>query len=113
MVNLIIVSNVAESLSKGMKVIAQGTPISRKWTDKQGWNRESVELKLTDIDSCLSDNQVREQKIARQPRAVISLDGFAPAHGFQPPTQNQGYRQNGFVQPQEWAGAGFDAVPEF
>ena len=73
MVNLIIVSNVAESLSKGMKVIAQGTPISRKWTDKQGWNRESVELKLTDIDSYLSDNQVREQKIARQPRAVISL----------------------------------------
>lgn len=55
-VNLTIVSNVAESLSEGMKVIAQGMLISRKWTDKQGRNRERVELKLTDIGPCLSDD---------------------------------------------------------
>lgn len=56
MINLTIVSNVAESLSEGMKVIAQGMLISRKWTDKQGRNRERVELKLTDIGPCLSDD---------------------------------------------------------
>ncbi|WP_281667064.1 ImmA/IrrE family metallo-endopeptidase [Parascardovia denticolens] len=72
MINLTIVSNVAESLSEGMKVIAQGMLISRKWTDKQGRNRERVELKLTDIGPCLSDDQVQAQKIAHQPPGRLS-----------------------------------------
>lgn len=107
-------SNVAESLSKGMKVIAQGTLSTRKWTDKQGENRESVELKLTDIGPCLSDNQVRAQKIARQPQAGYqNQGGFQPGYQNQPPTQNQGYRQDGFAQPQGWADDGFSAASEF
>lgn len=107
-------SNIAESLTKGMKVIAQGTLISRKWTDKQGTSRESVELKLTDIGPCLSDNTVRAQKIVRQPQDGYQ-GGFAPAQGFQPqpPTQSRGYRQNGFAQPQGWADDGFGTDPEF
>ena len=45
--------NVAESLSKGDRVIAQGNLKQRSFQDKDGNNRTSIELDVTDIGPAL------------------------------------------------------------
>lgn len=46
--------NVAESLTKGMRVIAQGDLVQRSWEDKDGNKRTSVELQVTEIGPSLT-----------------------------------------------------------
>ena len=45
--------NVAESLEKGSRVIAQGNLKQRAFTDREGNNRTSIELDVTDIGPAL------------------------------------------------------------
>lgn len=45
--------NVAESLSKGDRVIAQGNLKQRSFQDKDGNNRSSIELDVTDVGPAL------------------------------------------------------------
>jgi len=45
--------NVAESLTKGMQVIAQGSLVQRSFEDKEGNQRTVVELQVTDVGPAL------------------------------------------------------------
>lgn len=45
--------NVAETLSKGTRVIAQGRLVQRSFTDKEGVERKSVELEVEEIGPSL------------------------------------------------------------
>lgn len=44
----------ASKLSKGQLVFVSGALESRKWQDKEGGNRESIELRLTNLESIVA-----------------------------------------------------------
>ena len=46
-------SNIAQSLTKGMRVIAQGNLVQRSYQTQQGESRTVVELRVTDIGPSL------------------------------------------------------------
>ena len=46
--------NVAESLQKGMRVIAQGRLVQRSYEDREGQKRSSVELQVEEIGPSLT-----------------------------------------------------------
>ena len=68
--------NVAESLSKGDRVIAQGNLKQRSFTDREGNNRTSIELDVTDIGPALLYATAKPNKKPRgqggAPRAATS-----------------------------------------
>ena len=49
-------SNIRSSLSKGMRVIAQGRLVRRSYQDREGNNRTVVELRLDEIGPALTRN---------------------------------------------------------
>lgn len=90
--------NVAETLKKGMRVIAQGNLKSRSYETKEGERRTSMELEIEEIGPSLrfaSANVNRNQR-----------DGnFGGGNYTAPPAQNgyatrQGYPPQGAAQPQ-------------
>ena len=89
--------NVAESLEKGSRVIAQGRLVQRSFTDREGNNRTSIELDVYEIGPSLRYATAKPQKIDRRQGG-----GRAP----------QGAPQGGYGQPQgapnadPWAGGG-------
>ena len=102
--------NVAESLTKGMRVIVQGRLKARSYEDKDGNRRTSWELDVDEIGPAL---KFATAKVTRAQRNGGNGGGnFAPAQsaGFgapQPPAQ---------PQQDPWAGgqqqAAWDAVPQ-
>lgn len=100
-------------LTKGMKVITQGVLTTRQWQDKQtGQNRSTVELRVSEIGPCLSDNQVSATRIAH------GQGGFQQSQQqpqYQQPQQQSYTQGQGGYQPVQqtdpWAGQ-FDN-PEF
>jgi single-strand DNA-binding protein len=67
--------NVAESLTKGMRVIVQGRLTQRNWDDKEGNKRTSVELEVDEIGPSL---KFADAKVTRANRAASgsSSGGF-------------------------------------
>ena len=57
--------NVAESLSKGDRVIAQGNLVQRAFTDKDGNNRTSYELNADEVGPSLKYAKAGVQKVQR------------------------------------------------
>lgn len=89
--------NVAESLEKGSRVVAQGRLKQRSFTDREGNNRTSIELDVDEIGPSLRYATAKPQKIDRRQGG-----GRAP----QVPPQG-GYGQSqGAPQPDPWAGGG-------
>ena len=93
--------NVAESLEKGSRVIAQGRLVQRSFTDREGNNRTSIELDVDEIGPSLRYATAKPQKIDRR------QDGGRFGGGAQQ-GQQQGTPQGGYGQPQgdPWAGGG-------
>lgn len=58
--------NVAESLTKGTRVIAQGRLVQRSFTTREGEQRTVVELQVDEIGPSL---RYAKAQVARQPRA--------------------------------------------
>lgn len=93
--------NVAESLEKGSRVIAQGRLKQRSFTDREGNNRTSIELDVDEIGPSLRYAVAKPSKVDRRQGG-----GRAPQG---PP---QGAPQGGYGQPQgapqsdPWAGGG-------
>ena len=58
--------NVAESLEKGSRVIAQGRLVQRSFTDREGNNRTSIELDVDEIGPGLRYATAKPQKIDRR-----------------------------------------------
>jgi len=57
--------NVAESLTKGMRVVAVGALKARSYTTKEGENRTSMELELEEIGPSLRYATAKVQRSAR------------------------------------------------
>lgn len=57
--------NVAESLEKGSRVIAQGNLVQRSFTDREGNNRTSYELNIDEIGPSLKYATAKPNKVQR------------------------------------------------
>lgn len=71
--------NVAESLTKGMRVIAQGRLVQRSFTTREGENRTVVEMQVDEIGPSL---RYAKARVERQPRGGAQ-GGFGGAQGGQ------------------------------
>ena len=113
--------NVAESLTKGMRVIVQGRLKARSYEDRDGNKRTSWELDVDEVGPAL---KFATAKVTRAQRNGGGDFGGAPAGGFGGPSQGGGFggppagapqggpQQGGFGGPQQGgapAGAGQDA----
>lgn len=79
--------NVAESLTKGMRVIAQGRLVQRSFTTREGENRTVVEMQVDEIGPSL---RYAKAQVTRQSRG--GQGGFGGQQGGQP---QGGYNQGG------------------
>ena len=89
--------NVAESLEKGARVIAQGRLKQRSFTDRDGNNRTSIELDVDEVGPSTKYAVAKPQKVDRRQQG----GGFGAPQGNVP-----GYPQQG-QQPQQgnpWGG---------
>ena len=91
--------NVAESLEKGARVIAQGRLKQRSFTDREGNNRTSIELDVDEVGPSTKYATARVQKVDRRQQG----GGFG---GGAPQGNVPGYPQQG-QQPRQgnpWGG---------
>lgn len=106
--------NVAESLTKGMAVIAQGRLKANSYEDKDGNNRTGWELEVDEVGPTLryATAQVqRRQKNQPGPSNVGSQGGFGqPAQQAQRPGPNDPWAGG---QQQSWGNAPQDGNPPF
>ena len=59
-------THIASSLSKGMRVIAQGRLTQRSWQDEQGANRTVIEMQLDEIGPSLRYATAQVARISHQ-----------------------------------------------
>ena len=85
--------NVAESLTKGTRVIVQGRLVQRSYTTREGENRTVVEMQVDEIGPSL---RYAKAQVTRQPRGG-GQGGFGGGQGG----QNDGEAQ---LQPQHKIG---------
>lgn len=87
--------NVAESLTKGTRVIAQGRLVQRSYTTREGENRTVVEMQVDEIGPSL---RYAKTQVTRQPRGG-GQGGFGGGQGGSQGggfgNQGQGYNQGG------------------
>ena len=100
--------NVAESLTKGTRVIAQGRLVQRSFTTREGENRTVVEMQVDEIGPSL---RYAKAQVTRQPRGG-GQGGFGGGQGGPQGggfgNQNQGgYNQGGPQQGGYNGGGGF------
>ena len=77
----------ANSLAKGMRVIAQGRLTQHSWEDEQHQKRTSVELQVDEIGPSLKYATAQVQKMQ--------------SGGYQGGNTNGGFGGNGYQQPQQ------------
>ena len=77
----------AQSLSKGMRVIAQGRLTQHSWEDEQHQKRTAVELQVDEIGPSLRYATAQVQKMQ--------------SGGYQGGNANGGFGGNGYQQPQQ------------
>ena len=100
-------ANIANSLHKGMQVIAQGQVHQGSYTDRQGVERTTFEMRVTAIGPDLS----RYQSNVIDPRGQQQRTGFA---GSQQPAQQAAAQQQAQQQPRDpWADENADADAEW
>ena len=84
--------NVAESLTKGTRVIAQGRLVQRSFTTREGENRTVVEMQVDEIGPSL---RYAKAQVTRQPRGGGQGGGFGGNQGGQGGPQQGGYNGGG------------------
>lgn len=77
----------AQSLAKGMRVIAQGRLTQHSWEDEQHQKRSAVELQVDEIGPSLKYATAQVQKMQ--------------SGGYQGGNANGGFGGNGYQQPQQ------------
>ena len=108
--------NVAESLEKGTRVVAQGRLKQRSFTDREGQNRTSIELDVDEIGPSLRYATAKPNKVQRGGGGGRGgFGGGAPQGGGQGGYGNQGGQggQGGYGNAPQgapaadpWAGGG-------
>lgn len=105
--------NVAESLEKGSRVVAQGRLKQRSFTDREGNNRTSIELDVDEIGPSLRYATAKPNKVQRGGGGGRGgFGGGAPQGGGQGGYGNQGGQGGYGNAPQgapaadPWAGGG-------
>lgn len=94
--------NVAESLEKGSRVIAQGRLVQRAFTDREGNNRTSIELQVDEIGPSLKYATAKPNKVQRNQQGGGFGGGQQGGYG-----RSQGAPQGGPAQGGDpWAGGG-------
>ena len=99
--------NVAESLQKGMAVVAYGEVKSRDWQDKEGNKRSSLEVELTAIGP---DLRWSTAKVSKAQRGSTGSQGFGGSQG----AGGAGFAPQQLAQADPWATPaqpGFDEAP--
>ena len=76
--------NVAESLTKGTRVIVQGRLVQRSYTTREGENRTVVEMQVDEIGPSL---RYAKAQVQRQPRGGSPAGPTAFGSGLQPQPQ--------------------------
>ncbi|MDU0348020.1 single-stranded DNA-binding protein [Actinomyces sp. MRS3W] len=100
--------NVAESLTKGTRVIAQGRLVQRSFTTREGENRTVVEMQVDEIGPSL---RYAKAQVTRQPRGG-GQGGFN--QGGQQGGYQSGGQQGGYSQGSQGGGqqGGYNAGPQ-
>ncbi|RJF43890.1 single-stranded DNA-binding protein [Actinomyces sp. 2119] len=100
--------NVAESLTKGTRVIVQGRLVQRSFTTREGENRTVVEMQVDEIGPSL---RYAKAQVTRNPRGGGQQGGFGgqggPQGGF------GGQSQGGFGGQGGQQGGGFGGQPSY
>lgn len=97
--------NLAESLVKGARVIAQGRLKQRSFTDREGNNRISIELDVDEVGPSLKYATAQPNKVQRRGGGGQQGGYGAPqGGGYGGPPQGGGAPRNGQGDP--WAGGG-------
>ena len=78
-------THIASSMSKGMRVIAQGRLTQRSWQDEQGANHTVIEMQLDEIGPSLRYATAQVSRIDRRPQGPVYGNPAA-----QTPTVNTG-----------------------
>src|SRR5699024_2113793 len=100
--------NVAESLEKGTRVVAQGRLKQRSFTDREGNNRTSIELDVDEIGPSLKHATAKANKVQRGGGGRGGFGG-GPQGGGEGGSGNQGGYQGapqGAPAADPWAGGG-------
>lgn len=102
--------NVAETLSKGMRVIAQGRLVQRSYETREGEKRTVVELQLEEIGPALRYASAKVTKTARNSNPGNGFGGggaqtYTPGGG--------GYGQTSGQAEDPWANQGQAGEPPF
>lgn len=95
--------NVAESLTKGMRVIAQGRLVQRSFTTREGENRTVVEMQVDEIGPSL---RYAKAQVTRQPRGGQGGFGGQQGQGGGFGGQQGGQPQGGYNQGGQGGGFG-------
>ena len=107
--------NVAESLSKGDRVIAQGNLKQRSFTDREGNQRTSIELDVTDIGPALLYATAKPNKKPRgqggAPRGNAQGEGWGAQNVQQYGSGTGGGQWPTTAQPGNGQQGGFDQPP--
>ena len=77
-------SHIVSSLSKGMRVIAQGRLTQRSWQDEQGANHTVIEMQLDEIGPSLRYATAQVSRISRQGGPVYGPPTSTPHLRHQP-----------------------------
>lgn len=79
-----VAENVAESLQKGMQVIAQGIYRQHDFEDKQGAKQRRYELECDTVGASLNNAIAKVERIKRDTPAA-AVDPWATANSQEPP----------------------------
>lgn len=103
--------NCAESLQKGMAVIAVGRVVQENWQDKEGQKRSKLAVKLDAVGPDLTRATARVEKANSQ-----NQGGQQQRSAQQDPwasSQGQQQAQGGWGAPQGQQGGGYSQEPPF
>lgn len=96
--------HVAGSLTKGMRVVAQGRLRQRSYETKEGERRTSIELEIDEIGPSLRYATAQVTRITRQDGAgTPNASASAPAAEWATPTA----QPTAVPGAEQWAGGGF------
>lgn len=75
-------THIASTLSKGMRVIAQGRLTQRSWQDEQGANHTVIEMQLDEIGPSLRYATAQVTRISRQQGHQLAAGGYTGGASF-------------------------------